>query len=67
MVTAEAVNKSEKKAESEKKADIAISGQVDGNFFIYPYMRNAALTSLLLLKLSHMFIFCHQPHFVKNI
>jgi hypothetical protein len=62
MVTAEAVNKLEKKARSEKKADNAISGQVDGNFFLYPYMRNAALTSLLLLNLSRMFIFCYQPH-----
>ena len=61
MITAEAVNKLEKKARSEKKADNAISGQVDGNFFIYPYMNNAALTSLLLLNLSHMFIFCYQP------
>ncbi|KEH31830.1 Mpp10 protein [Medicago truncatula] len=64
---AEAVNKLEKKARLEKKADNAISCQVDGNFFIYPYMSNAALTSHLLLNLSHMFIFYYQPHFVKNI
>jgi hypothetical protein len=59
MVTAEAVKKSEKKARSEKKEDNAISGQVNGNFSIYPFLlnlRNTTLASLLLLNLSHVFI-----------
>ncbi|CAK8563028.1 unnamed protein product [Lathyrus sativus] len=45
---AEAVKRSEKKAKSEKKADDAISGQVNGSFCIYPFLlniRNAALIS----------------------